>query len=122
MALGIEGLKKIVLLGAAGVNVGEKIANHGGILSALSLIGEVQALGSLQKGQLLAEAKDLSKEERSELNQVFKAKLVLDNKVLESKIEAGADVVDEAIDCGLEALAVYEHGKALSDKVKALLA
>lgn len=122
MALGYVGIEKIVLLGAEGVNVGEKIANKGGIFSALALIDEVQALGTLEKGQIIAEAKDLSKEERTALSTTFKGKLSLENKSLEAKIESGVDIVDEAIDIGLEAFDAYKHVQKLVEKVKALVA
>lgn len=121
MSLGYSGIEKIVLLGAEAVNVGEKIANKGGVFAAFSLIDEVQALGSLEKGQILAEAKDLTREERLALSASFKAKLVLENKALEAKIEAGADVVDDAIELGMAAVEVYKSGVVLVEKVKAVL-
>lgn len=120
--VGYEGLKKIVLLCAEGVNAGEKIASGGGVFSALTLIDEVQALGSLEKGQLLVEAKDLIKEERLALIAIFKAKLSLDNKALENKIESGADLLDDVLDLGFEFLAAVNHGKSAIEKVKALIA
>lgn len=114
--VGIKGLEKIVLLAAEGMNVAEKLANGGGMFSAFSLIDEVQALGTLEKGQLISEAKDLEKDERASLLATFKSKLSLDNKALEAKIESGADLLDEVIDLGMECLAAVSHGSSWSIK------
>lgn len=122
MALGYEGIEKLMLLAAEGVNIGEKIVNKEGVLSAIALVDEIQALSTLEKGQVIAEAKDLTKEERLALSLSFKNKLVLQNKALEAKIEGGLDVVDEAIDIGFEAMAAYTHVTVLVDKVKTLIA
>lgn len=117
---GIENLRKVIDAVGEAINVGVKIANGGGVLSALSLIDELRALGDIQKGTLLEQVKDLDASERIELMNQFKAKVSLDNKVLEATIEAGVDSLEKVIEYGYR---TYEHilsGKALYEEIAAL--
>lgn len=116
--VGIENLKKLVLLGAEGVNVGHKVVKGGGLLSLADLIDEISAVKGISKDAVVAEVRDLSSSERKELNLMFKQKLVLDDKRLENKIESGVDIVEQAIDLAYE---VIDGGKDLAGKVKVLI-
>lgn len=120
--VGIENLKKIVVLGAEGLNVGSKIIHGGGLLSLLGLVDEVSALGTLDKNAILAEVKDLSEEEKKMLSDLFKSKLQLQNAEVEKKIEAGVDVLNEAVLLAAAAVDLYKSGAALVDRVKGIIA
>lgn len=113
---------KVVELAAEGLNVGNSIANGGGILAALALTDELSAMGSFDGPAALAELKAATPEKRAEYLTAFKAKLSLKNKALEAKIEGSADCLDEAVSVGLEGVAVVQHAIAVVDKVKLLLA
>ena len=112
--LGVEGLKKVVLAVAEAANVVSKVVHGKGLLVALSLMDELSALGGLDADTLKAEVKDLSLEEKEELKKALKDKLVLQNPAVEAKIEAGLDVVDEAVGVVQDALKVVEKIKALA--------
>lgn len=121
MALGIENLKKIVNLGAEALNVGSKIINGGGLLSALSLIDEVNALGTIEKGALLAELKDLTTDERLQLEELFKHKVSLQDKAVELKIEEGVDLLEKAGDLAIRVIGIVNEVKVLVAEAGALI-
>lgn len=113
MAVGIDGLKKVVLAAAELVNVVGKVINKQGIFVAFQLADELTALSGLDGVALKAEIADLTPIEKLELVSLFKDKLQLPQPEIENKIEAGIDVVGEAIDVVVSALAVVQKAKAL---------
>lgn len=118
--IGIESLEKIVDAAAEGINVGHKMATGGGIFAAFNLTDEIAALGTIPKGSVIAQLKDLSKEERAKLHLRFKGKLVLSDKELESRIEDGDDCLEEVVSLGYEQYDLIVRGKDLFNKVLGL--
>lgn len=123
--MGIEQLKKLVETIAEGINVGFKLFNKAGIFAIFELSDDLSALASLSKDELVAQFKDLTVEERKELNALFKSKLVLSDKTLEAKIEESADCLEQAValvhDGVVTGTAFYKSGKELYEKAKAIL-
>lgn len=106
---GIDSLEKVVDAAGEAVNVIHKIANHGSVLNALALTDELSALGSIPKGSVVEQLKDLNDAERVSLMTRFKDKVSIDDKVLEATIEAGVDSLEKVIEYGYRS---YEHIKA----------
>lgn len=115
--LGIDQLEKIVDAAGEGVNVGYRLAHGGGILSALSAMDEISALGTVSKDAALSQLKDLDKDERAKLRERFKNKVSIDNKELESKIEGGADDLEDLISLGYEQYELFLKEKALVERI-----
>ena len=116
----VDQIGLLVDFGAELVNVGDKIIHKKGIFALFNLSDEASALAGLDVELLKKQAADVSPEERAQLNDRFKNKLVLINKELEAKIEAGADLVDDAIDLGIRGIKLFNEGIALVEQVKEL--
>lgn len=113
MSVGIDGLKKVVLAAAELLNVASKIINKEGIFVAFQLADELTALSNLDAAALKAEVADLSPEEKLDLVNTFKQKLVLQKPEVEAKIEAGVDVLNDAVEVVVSAVVVVQKAKAL---------
>lgn len=100
----------IKLMGIVGdvCNVVYNIAHHAGLLAALPLIKDVQALGSFSAIELLSEVKVLSQDNRKLVEDAFKASLKLDGGVIEAKVESGVDVLEDGIKKAYEAIALEQ--------------
>lgn len=116
-----ENLKKAVGLGAEALNVGSQVMNGGGLLSLLQIIDEVNEVKNMDKAALLVEIKALDPAGRKDVEDYFKAKLSLVKKDVEMKIEAGADLLEEAVGLAYQGVELVEKGLALVTKVKLLI-
>lgn len=110
---GVENLKKCVMAGAELLNVLSKIAHKQGVFVAFQLVDELSALSGLDGAVLKQELVDLSPEERAELISALKEKLVLLNPAVEAKIEASADLLNEAADVVVSAVALVNKAKLI---------
>lgn len=125
-------IRKIVELAAESINVGHKVfADKRGLFTLLELTDEVSSISGADFSLLKSQLAEFSPEERKAEMKAFSNKLVLSNKVLESKIESGGDFLDEVVDYGIEqyiflmgikdaVLAKVEEAKALIEKGKKL--
>lgn len=100
--LGIESLKTVAKFG---IELGEKAADAlaDGKVSATEAFGFLPTLMAIpgilaQKDDVVAEFKDLTSEERSELNAFIAAEFDIANDALESKIEKGLSAVVAILD------------------------
>lgn len=115
--LGIDSLEKVIDAASEGFNVVYKMANGAGIFSAFALTDEVSALGTIPKGSVLAQLKDLDQEERAKLRLRFKNKVSIENKELEAQIEGYADDLEEVISIAYEQYDLFLKEKALVEKI-----
>lgn len=117
-------IDSIVLALAELINVLYKVAHKGGLFVLAELSDEVMALTSVSKDDVLAQLKVASEvaAERARLEQLFKSKLVLEDKVLELKVEAGADCLEQAVEVAYDGLELFNRGKSVVEKVKSLFA
>lgn len=105
-----------------GINVLYKVTHGSGIFAAFALADELSALSHVTGEALKAELSSLSPEDRKVLEDRFKAKLVLDDKALELKVEEGSDLLNTAVDVVFEAVKVANEAQALLARGKALFA
>lgn len=110
---GTENLKKCLDAGAELLNVLSKIAHKQGVFVALQLVDELGALGGLDAAVLKQELVDLDPAERAALMAGLKAKLVLLDPAVEAKIEASADLLNEAADLVISAVGLVNKAKAV---------
>lgn len=110
---GIEQIKKVALAGAELLNVLSKVIHKHGVFTIFQLSDELMSLGNLDGEALKKELSELDQQERDSLKLAVKEKLVLQNPIMEKKIEDGMDVVDEAINIVVEALKIVEKAKAI---------
>jgi hypothetical protein len=120
MELGIDQLSKVVDALGEGINVFYKVTHGGGIFSVLTLTDEIAALGSVPKGSILEELKDLSASERKVLDARFQAKVSISDKILEQKIKDGELAIEEAVDLVYDGIELYKRGRALVAKFQVL--
>lgn len=117
---GTEQLNKVADLGGEIINVVFKPNKN--ILSVLSFADELMGLNGVTLEGLLQEAKDLDSAEREKLNARLKAKIVLENKELEAKIESVGDIVNLSIETAFDAYVIVMDFKVrvevIVDKVK----
>lgn len=111
--VGVEQIKKVLDLGIELANVLSVMKHGGSIFAFTRLMDEVSALGTLDFDAFKKEIMDISAEERLSLAAHVKAKLELQDKVVEAKIESGVDLVEDAV-------AVAESAVAFVNKVKVL--
>jgi len=130
--MGIEQLKLVVKDLAICLNTASKIIAKQGLLSLLDLREVGMDLIALDKNQFLSELKDVSDEERAQLEEAFKASLNLVNKQNEMKIEDGVMLLEKIVKYGQgiygyalrvysDAQGYYGEGKALLAEIKALV-
>jgi len=111
-AYGVEQMKKVLDVIIEGGNVAPKVhaaTNVVGKITALvPLADELAALVTLRPTLLKKEWHDLSDEEKAELKTHVKAKFDLEDDVLEAKVEAGFELVNEAVDLVEKAVAYVQ--------------
>lgn len=117
-----ENLEMVVDALANGMNVLYKVTHGAGIWAAFPLISELSGLNHVTGAALKAEILALSAEDRQALEDRFKAKLSFEDKVLEMKVESGADLLNVAVDVVVEAQKVYADAESLVGRAKALFA
>ena len=114
-------LKVIEAVGEA-INVIHKVVNGSGVFAVFSLADELSALGGIKKEQLLLEINNASPNQRKDWLNALKNKISISDKVLEAKLEGGADLLNEEIDVVFDAISVVEGGKSVVEKAKVLFA
>lgn len=97
------------------------ILDHSGFFSALPLIPELSSLSGLKKEDLLLEIKGLDPEQRKQLDKVFQDAVVLKDKSLEAKIEAGELDLERGVDLVYRGVALYNDSATLVSDVKGLV-
>lgn len=102
MSVGIENLKKVAKFG---IDLGEKTASvfEDGKVSTMEAFGFLPVLMDIpgiieKKDDIIAEFKDLSTEERTELNAFIQAEFDIADDALETKIEKGLTAVVAILD------------------------
>ena len=110
---GIEQIKKVALAGCELLNVISKVVHKQGIFTVFQLSDELMALSSIDGEALKKEISELDQADRDGIKSLVKEKLVLQNPVVESKIEGGVDILDEAVSIVLDAVKVVSKAKSL---------
>jgi hypothetical protein len=83
-------------------------AERGGLVGGLGILTTLSDLKDVELVMLKNEVKELDAEDRAKVKAQFDAALVLNNKKLEAKLEAGLDVVDASFFVVAEALETYK--------------
>lgn len=108
---GVVEVSKILDVVVEGLNVASKIAHKGGVLSALALVDELSAIGSVDWDVLKKEVSELDADDAKKLQDLVSVKLDLVNKEVEAKIKAAPALVLEVLTVAQEVLAVVAKVK-----------
>lgn len=110
--LGIENLKKIVVIAGEFANATPAIAGGAGFLgkiqAASGLFDDIMSLSSIDYSMALDEIMDLSAAEAAELHKVFAVKFDIDADLVESAIEDALWMVVDLYDVVKEARVYYK--------------
>lgn len=118
---GIDQLKVVFADLRDVINVGYKLLHHGGIFALYPLVQDFSSLSGLNPQELKAELVDLQPDERAQLLNIVNGIDVADPQV-KAKIQLVFSDLNDAVDLGIEGVAVYNHVKAYLDKVKSTFA
>lgn len=116
--LGIDGLSKIVKASAECANVASKLMNKGGLLALLGLQGPLSDLAVVNYPQAMEELKDLSSDERIQLEKLLSQAFAPVNPVVDKGL-------DSFLALGEKTVAVVQkgvtEGEDLFETAKALV-
>lgn len=110
---GVENIQKVLVGVVCGAMVADKLANKEGVFSIFQFIPEFSALGTVNADQLKLEVSEFSADERKQVNEALKAKLVLHNSALEAKIEKGLDLVEVGVGLLMQVMKFASDVKSL---------
>lgn len=120
--LPIDEVKKGVKAVAQALNVLSKLVHKQGLLVLLELVPVIDVFKNINYKAFASQVLDMSGPEGDEVKALFKQELVLQNKGNEVKLESAVDIVQDVVALAGQGVGMYNKGKAIVERVKALLA
>lgn len=99
----------------------DKLVAHEGIFSLLQFAHDFSQVSTVKLPELQAELAKLDPAGRKQLEDAFKAKVLLHNPALQLKIDNGVDLFEEAVVLSQQVFVLIAQGSDLVGKVKMLL-
>lgn len=99
----------------------DKLMAHEGILSLLQFAHDFGQVSTVKLPELKQELSQLDAVGRKQLEEAFKAKIILHNPDLQLKIDHGVDLLEESIVLAEQVFVLIAQGSDLVSKVKTLL-
>lgn len=118
---GVEESKEVAETLAKGLNVASKMV-HGDFFAGLGLIGVLNGIKGIDFELFKKEVGELDQAERDAVQAAFVNNLDLVNKDVQTKIVAGTNALQDAVDLVTKALGLWKEAELLVNQLKSILA